>query len=155
MISTEGEAELLAEGPEEELLILHVAEDAEVFPHVVTLPQRVLLIEEEVSTAIELEPDERVRFELREQEGYPYVGLVLLRAGDEVARYLWDPDELVFMGPLIDKLPDPPGGKFLVNIDASARLEPLGGELPEPKPIPETPPDLPEQPAWGDDLLPA
>ena len=148
LISADGEVTLLAEGAEEEVLVLHVASDADVFPHLAMLPDRVLVIEDEVSTAVALEPEQSVRFELREQRGIPYVALVLLPPDDrdEVARFVWEPYERVFMGPAADKLPDPPGGRFRIDLQASQRFVPMGGELPETRPVPEPPPDQPERP---------
>ncbi len=148
LISADGEVTPLAEDVEEEVLVLHVAADADVFPHLAMLPDRVLVIDDEVSTAIALEPEQPARFELREQRGIPYVALVLLppNSRDEVTRFAWEPYERVFMGPAADKLPDPPGGEFRVNLQASQRLVPMGGELPETRPVPEPPPDPPERP---------
>lgn len=149
LIDADGGVALPAEGTEEEVIVLHVSKDPEVFPHLLMLPNRVLLVEKEIATAIVLKPEQTVRFELRRQKGYPYIGLVLARAGElvEVARYLWDPYELAFIGPAADKLPDPPGGKFRVDLQASVRLVPQGGEIPEPDPIE---PDEPDEPDWDD-----
>ena len=155
LISVEGDVALLAEGTEEEVLVLHVAEDADVFPHLVMFPDRVLLVEDEIQTAIVLEPEQKVRFDLRKQDGYSYVALLLLqgRAPAEVAMFTWDPYELVFLGPAIDKLPDPPGGKFHVDLAASTRMEPQGGEIPEPDPIQQEPPEMPDMDLGDDGLL--
>lgn len=155
LITADGAVEVLAEFADEELLVLYVAEDPEVFPHVVLLPPVVMVVEDEVSVAMVLEPDQRVRFALRRQGDYPYVALILVRPGetDEVARYSWDPYEQAFFGPLIDVLPDPPGGKFRLDPEASLRLEPLGGELPEPKPLPQPGQERPQRPV-ADDRLP-
>lgn len=152
VIAADGNVALLADGAEEELLVLHLAADPAVFPHLALLPDRVVLLREQVVDAITLAPEQRVRFELRRQQGYPYVGLILPQAGQavEVARYTWDPDELMFAGPAIDKLPDPPGGKFEVDLDASKGLVPVGGEVPEP----ETQPARPRRPP-PDEPLPA
>lgn len=148
LISTTGEVTLLAEGTDEEALVLHVSKDAEVFPHVAVLPHRVLLVEQEITPAIVLGAEHNVRFELREQRGFSYVALVLPRPGRSkaVARYRWDPYELMFIGPGMDRLPDPPGGKFELNLKASRRLVPEGGEVPETRPAPQEPPPAPQQP---------
>lgn len=50
--------------------------------------------------------------------------------GVEVARYRWDVYEMSFAGPAADKLPDPPGGRFEMDLAASEALLPVGGELP-------------------------
>jgi len=87
---------------------------------------------------------------LRSESGYPYVALLWRgssaaedeegKAGSaepvEVARYTWDPWELAFTGPLSDKLPDPPGGLFELELEQSEALIPVGGVIPEPPPIP-------------------
>jgi hypothetical protein len=142
LISADGTVTQIAAGPEEELLVLHVAEDPDVFPHVLTLPQRVLLVTDALSTALVLKPDQRVFFALRKHQGYPYVALVALGAGadDEAARYVWDPDEDVFLGPEVDKLPASLGGKFTIDLEASEALIPMGGEIPEPEPMKQRPP---------------
>lgn len=149
-ISADGEVTLPAEGTEEELLVLHISKDADVFPHLLVLPDRVLVIGEPIVTALELEPEQTVRFELREYKGYPYVALVFTRGSEavEAARYKWDTDELVFAGPAQDKLPDPPGGKLRVDLKASRRFVPVGGEIPEPK---LNPPPRPAGPVQRDD----
>lgn len=141
LIAADGQVTPLAEGTDEELLVLHVSADAEVFPHVAVLPARVLLLDQDVEDAIVLAPQQRVRFELRRRSGYGYIALVLAEPGrdEEVAEYRWAPYELVFLGPAVDKLPDPPGGKFHVDLEASRRLEPYGGEVPEPEPIEREP----------------
>jgi hypothetical protein len=156
LIAAEGAVERVATGGAEEWARLHIADDPDIFPHVVTLPTRVLIIEDEVQTAIALEPEQSVWFDLRRQDGFPYIALILTRPGkpEEVARYVWDPYELSFFGPQVDRLPTPPGGKFHIALDASQRLEPRGGELPEPIPI-EPPTTQPEATPWDDGLVPA
>jgi hypothetical protein len=60
----------------------------------------------------------------------------------EVAMYRWDPDELAFLGPANDKLPDPPGGKFELDLKASRGLIPVGGDIPDaPQPPGAQPPN--------------
>ena len=71
-----------------------------------------------------------------------------------VATYKWDPYELVFVGPAVDALPDPPGGRFHIDVAASRRLEPMGGELPESRPI-QRPPASQPQPVQDSRDLPA
>jgi hypothetical protein len=63
-----------------------------------------------------------------------------------VARYTWDPYELTFMGPAADKLPDPPGSRFEIDLARSPVLIPVGGEIGEPDPIEEyVPPEEREE----------
>lgn len=149
LISTTGEVQRVAEDIEEELATLHIAADPEVFPHVVIRPQRVQIIDDYgLSTAVVLNPDQRVRFTLRRHEGFPYVALVVLdRADDdEAARYTWGPYELVFLGPAQDRLPIAGDEYFAIDVQASERWEPLGGELPETKPVQPMPsPDEPQR----------
>lgn len=156
LISNHGAVTLLAEGTEEEMLILHVSKDTDLFPHLVMLPQRVLLVDEEVVPAIVLEPDQKVRFEFRRERGFGYIALVLAQPGNrqEVARYRWDPYECMFVGPAADALPDPPGGRFEIDLDLSQGLVPVGGEIPEPEPNKPKPPE-PQGPVPDDGWLPA
>ena len=139
LISADGDVTLVGDGVEEELALLYLSRDADVFPHLVILPHRVSLVGDELVTAIVLATCENVRFDLGNERGFSYVALLLTGWAKvvEVARYRWDPYELTFMGPAIDKLPDPPGGKFELDLEASRRLEPVGGEIPAPSPAPE------------------
>jgi hypothetical protein len=158
LLSADGDVELLGEGVEEELTVLYLAGQPDVFPHVAILPDRVLLTGDETEPAIVLEPDELVHFECRERNGYPYLALVLPRAAAaaaEVAAYKWDPSELVFVGPAVDALPDPPGGRFHIDVAASRRLEPMGGELPDTQPIQRPPASQPRPPVQDSRDLPA
>ncbi len=165
VIAADGKVTLLADGADEEMLVLYLSADADVFPHLALLPDRVVLFREQAIDAITLAPDQRVRFELRRQGEYPYVGLVLPQAGPqpnpqagpsagapvEVARYSWDPFERAFAGPAADRLPDPPGGRFEVDLDASPGLVPMGGEIPETAPSKPLPP---RPPRTGEESLP-
>lgn len=151
LIAADGAVEQLTAGLDEELAVLRVSEDADVFPHLVILPDRIVAIMDRPQDAVVLEPNQPACFALRETAGFPYVALLPLKADAprEVAAYRWDPWELVFTGPLIDTLPDPPGGKFRINLKASPLLIPMGGELPDPEPIPDpadTPPAVPYDP---------
>jgi len=152
LIGLDGRVQPLAEGFEEELLVLHVAAEPEVFPHVAVLPTRVLVIAEEPEPALVLEPDPSLRFALRQRSGYPYIALLLAAAGkdQEVAEYRWDPDEGVFLGPAVATLPDPPGGKLRIDMQASRHFEPRGGELPKPAPIRRPPPASQPEPVDDD-----
>lgn len=115
-------------------------------------PARVLLVGEELQTVIVAKSLPACRFDVRDEDGYWYLALVLRPPADasdrnsdvvEVARYEYDPFESAFMGPLIDKLPDPPGGKFELDLEQSIGLVPVGGQLPEP-PEPD-PPVVPDE----------
>lgn len=166
--------------------VLHLSADADIFPHLVICGRVVFNAADPEHAALTVLRPEAVEFELRQQDRYRYLALVLhpasvppapsapppapqtasqpatraasipaatqnaatqlaTRPGPptpvavEVARYKWDPYELTFSGPAVDKLPDPPGGKFELNIADSHYLVPVGGEIPEPPP-PKPPP---------------
>ena len=65
LIHADGDVQPLAEGVDEELLVLHISADADVFPHLAILLDRVLIVGDETVTAIVLAPNQNVRFELR------------------------------------------------------------------------------------------
>ena len=142
LIDADGGVTVVAGGTEEELLTLHVSDDAEVFPHLLITPRQVWIGKLPPELALTRKSPPTVGFERREEEGFGYVGLML--AGEEgrveVAKYHWDPYELGFTGPAADKLPDPPGGKFILDMENSPLLIPMGGEIPEPEPIEAEPP---------------
>ncbi len=133
---------------EEKGSVLCISPDAELFPHLLLAPRRVLLVRDEVSVMLVGHALPGCGFDVRNKDGYWYLALVFRRADRassqpasqpaqvEVARYEWDPYEESFTGPARDKLPDPPGGDFELDVDASAGLVPVGGDLPEPPPIP-------------------
>jgi hypothetical protein len=157
LIDADGEVTLPVAGAEEEVALLCCAENAEVFPHLLIALTRVLIVGDELQSALVAKSPTGLSFELRSESGYPYVALMWHGAGAagdegqeaaraepvEVARYQWDPWELAFMGPLSDKLPDPPGGLFELDLEESEALIPVGGVIPKPPPIkpPESPPE--------------
>jgi hypothetical protein len=159
LIDAAGEVTLPLQGVEEEVALLCCAEDAEVFPHLLFTPVRVLIVGDEVRPALVAKSPEGLEFELRSEDGYPYVALLWHGSAQvegedapavpgepvEVARYKWDPWELAFSGPLSDKLPDPPGGLFELDLEQSEALIPVGGVIPEPPPI------VPPKPEADDD----
>jgi len=150
LIADDGSVMCPADDVAEEVLVLYVSADSDLFPHVVLQPDRVVLIgEEEVEPALVLKAGAGVQFALRRERGIPYVALVRSAgpASDEIARYVWSPAALEFRGPAGGPLPDPPGGRFALDLSASGRLVPIGGDVPPPEPIrPRRPPprDLPE-----------
>jgi hypothetical protein len=149
LIDAAGAVMLPVDGVEEEVALLWVAEDAELFPHVLTALERVWIVGEELHPALVAMSPMGLKFEVREEDDVPYVALLwrhrpeVADEGDqttggepaEVARYTYDPYEFAFMGPLADKLPDPPGGLFELDLEQSEGLIPVGGEIPEPPPI--------------------
>jgi hypothetical protein len=154
LISADGEVELPVGGAEEEVSLLHMSDDADVFPHLLITPLRVLIVADPVQPAIVVKSLGGSRFALRRESGFPYVALIWpgppeakLAEPLEVARYTWDPYELTFMGPAADKLPDPPGGRFELDLEQSPALIPVGGEIGEPDPVEEyVPPEEREVP---------
>ncbi len=152
LIDSDGEVTLPVEGIEEEVAVLCCAEDAELFPHLLFLPGEVFILGDELQPALVAKSPPGLRFDLRFENDYPYIALLWRTpptatdaAGEstpgepiELARYKWDPWELAFSGPLCDKLPDPPGGLFELDLELSEALIPVGGVLPEPPAI-ETP----------------
>ncbi|MGE0479334.1 MAG: hypothetical protein AB7Q17_02560 [Phycisphaerae bacterium] len=126
---------------------LHVSHDADIFPHLLVSPRRVVNLANRDKAALVLKRPEGPFFSLRFREGYPYLALCLRPGADvvELAEYRWDPYELLFAGPAIDKLPDPPGGKYELDLKLSSGLTPLGGEVPPPRSLekPEEDEDLP------------
>ncbi len=143
LIAEDGSVTHPADGVEEEVLALYVSADADTFPHVLLQPDRVSLIGEEVEPAIVLKEGREVRFALRQERGIPYIALVQAAGSEpgELARFVWSPVELEFRGPAGGPLPDPPGGRFVLDLTASGRLVPIGGDIPPPEPIrPRRPP---------------
>lgn len=152
LINADGEVRSPVSGVEEEVALLCVAADADLFPHLLIALERVWMVGDELQSALVAQSPTGLRFDVRYEDGYPYVAL-LWRSSDaaageggeaargepvEVARYTYDPYEFAFMGPLADKLPDPPGGLFELDLEQSEALVPVGGEIPEPPPV-ETP----------------
>jgi hypothetical protein len=152
LVGRDGEVTQIAEGTEEELLRMHIAADPEVFPHLLISPRRVWMTRLPLAQALALDGPDCVGFCWREDGGFPYVGLLGGHNCNfaEITRYLWEPYEFAFTGPAMDALPDPPGGKFQLDLGNSPQLIPMGGEIPEPKPLPAEPP-----PNRGDDLAAA
>jgi hypothetical protein len=153
LIDSDGQVTLPAEGIEEEIALLCCAEDTELFPHLLLLHDHVLIVEDELQSALVARSPSGLHFNLLFDGDYPYVALlwrVPAQSDDEadppvpaepveLTRYKWDPWELAFSGPLCDKLPDPPGGLFELDLEASEALIPVGGVIPEPPEI-ATPP---------------
>jgi len=149
LIGSAGAVELPVGGTEEELSLLYVSDDADVFPHLLITPLRVLIVATPVQSAIVVKSLGSSQLAMRHERGFPYVALVCSGAAEaeggqaqpgkpvEVARYTWDPYEMAFMGPVSDKLPDPPGGRFEIDLRQSLALVPVGGEIGEPDPIEE------------------
>jgi hypothetical protein len=149
LIDAAGQVTPLAESTEEELLVLVVSADAEVFPHVLISPNRVRIVGAAAELVLTLDTPEEAGFQWRPQAldapperqgqaGVGYVALLVRGEGGwrEAARYAWDPYELMFTGPAAGPLPEPPGGRFELDLENSPLLVPRGGEIPKPKPRP-------------------
>ncbi len=132
--------------------VLYISDMPDAFPHLLISRTHVWVVgfDRPLVRALAGRKLRGARFALRFQGETPYVALVWRAAtqagapsqpaGDgppaagarEVARYVWDPYELSFMGPQRDRLPDPPGGFFVLDVDNSDLLTPVGGDVPEP-----------------------
>jgi hypothetical protein len=141
LINSDGSADLAAEGLDEELAVLHCSEDTRRFPHVLVLPDRVLLLNNGLAPALVGRSMPGCHFECRRESGRPEIALVWVGGAGEsrrtkvVARYRWDVLEAVFAGPTADALPEPEGAFFELDDKRSVALLPLGGRTPPPAPI--------------------
>lgn len=165
LIDAAGEVTLPADGVEEEVALLCCAKNPELFPHLLIVPERVTIVGAQLQSALVSDSPPGLIFDLRFDGELPYVALLWRGSSApadetdetiqstqpaiadddgpiEVARYDYDAYELAFMGPLSNKLPDPPGGLFELDLDASAALIPVGGVIPQP-PVVEPPPFQP------------
>ncbi len=163
-------------GLDEELSALHISNDAEVFPHLIVTPTRVLVVRDSVVDAIVARSVGGAAFRLRRRGEYPYIALehpaaagqplpaaepdgaemeaeaaaeidAEARARGELARYTWDPFEAMFMGPADGLLPSSVGGRFSIDLARSAMLVPVGGLIEGP--LENTPPQSrPDDADW-------
>lgn len=155
IVKADGEVLLLVTGAEEEAAIAYLSEDADRFPHLMVTPLRVAILRDAaLETALTVQSIPGLRFALKHEDGATRLTLRLRdpsqleTVGDEppkadVAEYRWDRLEEMFLGPAADLLPDPPGGRFDLDLAASPLLIPIGGEIPAPPEPLEPPPDLP------------
>lgn len=113
---------------------VYASPDRDLFPSVLLTKRQVWLFSDPSEEALLLESPDTVEFDLRLRDEIASIVLVVESNGarTDVARYRWDPYELTFIGPARDKLPDPPGGKFQLDVRRSAALTPMGGEIPPP-----------------------
>jgi len=149
LICEDGRVVLPAAGPEEEIAVLHIAENPDIFPHLLITLERVWIVAAEPQSALLVKSPAGLWFDIRQDGGYAYVALLWQKRGAgagaeaagaapvEVGRYKYDPYELAFLGPLADKLPDPPGGLYELDLEQSQALVPVGGVIPEPPPVEE------------------
>lgn len=154
MIGADGGVQTLAEDGGAAVAV-RVSADADVFPHMVIARDRVRFPDALDETALLLLHPESVGFAVRELDGFPYLALVPWEDPDgaELARYRWDPYELMFLGPARDNIAaEHGGGEFELDLHESVALEPVGGKIPEPPAAP--PPDQQPPIDWGGDALP-
>ncbi|MBL8880091.1 MAG: hypothetical protein JNG88_13310 [Phycisphaerales bacterium] len=121
---------------------VYASPDRDLFPTLVIGDRQIRVLSDLETEALTIEAPETLRFDLREKDDITAIVLMLDVGGGpvEAARYRWDPYELTFIGPACDQLPDPPGGKFQLDLKRSAALTPMGGELPPPPKIDNTKP---------------
>jgi hypothetical protein len=88
-VAISGDVTPFAAGAEEEIAALYLAADADLFPHVVLLPYRVILLTPAPEPAIELKTRGAARFTRETVDGLPLIMLKTADAGGwrEVARY--------------------------------------------------------------------
>jgi hypothetical protein len=152
LIDATGAVMPAVDGAEEEACVAYVSRDADVFPHLLLTPLRVLLLKDATVDALCVRSLGAGRFAMRYRNDYPYVAIIVTLPQpasqaaedapllpDEAARYTWDPYEESFNGPAADRLPDPPGGAFELDLKCSKALVPVGGKLPDPPKAPERP----------------
>ncbi|MFN0136155.1 MAG: hypothetical protein ACKVS9_08580 [Phycisphaerae bacterium] len=146
--ATTGEVQKTDSSDAESMTLFYVSADAEVFPHLLVLTDRVRTWGSDAKDAVVFKPLTGLRFDLRTHNEYPYVALLYTQEGktEEVARYKWDPYELSFMGPETDKLPEPSTQNFEIDLSASQALVPVGGDIEPPKPIDNEEMPRPPQP---------
>lgn len=146
LIAADGAASYPTDYQEPEFTYLHYSENIELFPHLFFAEDRLWMWGDgEWNLALTVKRPAGLHFEKRSERGRPSVVLMWQKtpipdpgkqnetdAYVEIARYRWDPFELAFAGPLCDKLPDPPGGQFELDLELSEALIPIGGVLPEP-----------------------
>lgn len=137
LITADGEVTYQVDDGRDEILVVHIAQDSEVFPHLAIFADRVWSIRAAVEPSLVLQPGQEGWFELATEEGYSYVALVWPQDGAvvEVARYTWDPWEHVFAGPLMNRLPAEPERIFRIDLESSANFIPEGGLIREPDPV--------------------
>lgn len=122
-------------GDEEHDARVHVSRDTNLFPHLALTDSRVWVLRGEPALALAGESLRGARFAHTLEHGRAQVELHYAAAGElqSIAKWLWDPLEGAFLGPLADELPDKPGVLWELDIDDSDYLIPVGGHIPKPK----------------------
>lgn len=113
---------------------VYASPDHDLFPSLLIGKHEVRMLSDLESEAMKVESPESAEFDMHVEDDIATLVLVVPADGAtaEAARYHWDPYELTFIGPAVDKLPDPPGGKFTLDLKRCGALTPMGGELPPP-----------------------
>lgn len=139
LLLADGSVLPLVQGPEASLADFAPSEHPDSMPHVIVTPTRVLTLSANApQPALSLRTPSPALFRVQMQDGYARVAL---HDGDgvELVTYRWDALEGVFMGPAAEALPDPPGGRFELDLSASPLLMPVGGDIADAPPEPEIP----------------
>lgn len=120
----------------QELAIFIQSADPNDFPDLILMPRQVLLLREAAETALVAKSLGKGRLEVIADRRGPAVAIVIPVPGAKpddpprrkiAARYPWDPAEKLFVGPGANDYPDPPGGGFSLDIEASGALLAMGG----------------------------
>lgn len=149
LLRTPGVAQLPNAAADADSAELFVSDDVDLFPHVLVNPGTVRIVGDELRDAIVASRLGPARFTVLREDHRSCVALVLPAAPPdkprEIARYRWDPYELMFMGPASDAFPGDVGGRFEIDLHRSSALVPVGGEIPASAPNP--PPRTEDRPA--------
>jgi hypothetical protein len=134
-IAADGGVRTLAETADQPAR-LWVSDDPQYVPHMLVTPEQITIRvagSESWEPALELVTVSRVRFAL-DTGGVAPRALVVMRSEPSAVAgaYMWDLQEFMFVGPMIDALPDPHVGEFEISLAGSPYLVPQGGVMPEP-----------------------
>lgn len=144
LIDRTGGVRLPVEGLDEEVAVFVLSEAEPHFPHVIVLPDRVLLVADETYAGLVGKALHGCRFDVRATDGFPRVVLLGRATGDApraapvVAEYRWDFYEAVFAGPQADEIPGSDGQYFELDVARSRALIPIGGRMPPVAPVIES-----------------
>lgn len=141
IIANDGAVTPLLTGIDEELGVFYESDDVDIFPHLLVMPDRVAVLRDEAEDAILLaSANAACRFRCVDEDGSRRLELTATAAEGEprtVARYNWDPYELLFVGPASDYLDEAQEQTFELDTAASVLLIPQGGIIPKPKEEPK------------------
>lgn len=144
LIRPDGSIASLCAFGEEELARLCWSEDVERFPHLIVAPRRVLQLDADsgqTSPLVVGDDLDGARFDFDATKSPPEIVLVVdaqpappadatARARPvEVARFVWDALEQLFVGPAADAFTDPLAGRFTLDLHHSPGLLAVGGQV--------------------------